>query len=1088
MRKKFLRLAQVGELNMPKKQDIHKIMIIGSGPIIIGQACEFDYSGTQACKALRKLGYEVVLVNSNPATIMTDPDVADITYIEPLNLTRLTQIIEKERPDALLPNLGGQSGLNLCSELSEAGILKKYHVQVIGVQVGAIQRGEDRIEFKNTMAKLGIEMPRSQVAYTVEEAVKIAEELKYPVVLRPAYTMGGAGGGMVYNIDELKTVCARGLQASLVNQVLVEECIGGWEELELEVVRDANNNIITVCFIENIDPIGVHTGDSFCSAPMLTISEEVQKKLQEYSYKIVEAIEVIGGCNCQFAHDPVSDRIVVIEINPRTSRSSALASKATGFPIALVSAMLACGLTLDEIPCGKYGTLDKYQPDGDYVVIKFARWAFEKFKGAEDKLGTQMKAVGEVMSIGKTYKEAFQKAIRSLETGRYGLGFAKDFHEKSKEELLTMLNCPTSERQFIIYEALRKGATIDEIYELTKIKHYFLQEMLELVQEEEQLLKLKGSVPEMPILKQAKLDGFSDRYLSQLLEIPEEAIRAERLKFNIREAWEGVHVSGTENSAYYYSTYHLEEDKSPCSTDKKKIMILGGGPNRIGQGIEFDYCCVHAALALKKLGFESIIVNCNPETVSTDYDTSDKLYFEPLTLEDVLSIHDKEKPIGVIAQFGGQTPLNLANDLKKYGVNILGTSPETIDLAEDRDHFRAMMEKLNIPMPESGMAVNVQEALAIANKIGYPVMVRPSYVLGGRGMEIVHDDEMMRIYMSAAVGVTPDRPILIDRFLNHATECEADAISDGTNCFVPAVMEHIELAGVHSGDSACIQPSKNLTENQIATIKEYTRKIAVEMGVCGLMNMQYAIEGDTVYVLEANPRASRTVPLVSKVCSINMVQIATQIITASITGKPSPVPELKDREIKHYGVKEAVFPFNMFQEVDPILGPEMRSTGEVLGISESFGEAYYKAEEATQTRLPSEGTVLLSVCERDKAELPEIAKAFNELGFKVLATHKCYKLLESQNISCERVYKMYEGRPNVGDFIANSQIQLIINTPIGKESMHDDSYIRKMAIKHRIPYITTMAAAKASIEGIRAIKENKHFGVKSLQAHHDEIK
>ncbi len=1073
---------------MPKKQDIHKIMIIGSGPIIIGQACEFDYSGTQACKALKKLGYEIVLVNSNPATIMTDPDVADITYIEPLNLHRLTQIIEKEKPDALLPNLGGQSGLNLCSELAKEGVLEKNHVQVIGVQVDAIERGEDRIEFKNTMNQLGIEMPRSHEAYSVEEAVKIAEELHYPVVLRPAYTMGGAGGGMVYNVEELRTVCARGLQASLVHQVLVEECISGWEELELEVVRDAENNIITVCFIENIDPIGVHTGDSFCSAPMLTISEEVQKKLQEYSYKIVEAIQVIGGCNCQFAHDPVTGRIVVIEINPRTSRSSALASKATGFPIALVSAMLACGLTLKEIPCGKYGTLDKYVPDGDYVVIKFARWAFEKFKGAEDKLGTQMKAVGEVMSIGKTYKEAFQKAIRSLETGRYGLGFAKNFHEKSKEELLSMLNVPTSERQFIIYEALRKGASVEEIYELTKIKHYFLNQMLELVQEEEQLLKLKGAVPEMPILKQAKLDGFSDRYLSMLLEVSEEEIRNARKQFGICQAWEGVHVSGTQNAAYYYSTYHLKEDQSPCNTEKPKIMILGGGPNRIGQGIEFDYCCVHAALALKKLGFESIIVNCNPETVSTDYDTSDKLYFEPLTLEDVLSIHEKEKPVGVIAQFGGQTPLNLANDLKKYGVKILGTSPETIDLAEDRDHFRAMMEKLGIPMPESGMAVTVEDALAIANQIGYPVMVRPSYVLGGRGMEIVHDDDMMKVYMSAAVGVTPDRPILIDRFLNHATECEADAISDGTHCFVPAVMEHIELAGVHSGDSACILPSKNLTEKQIATIKDYTKKIAVEMGVCGLMNMQYAIEDDTVYVLEANPRASRTVPLVSKVCSINMVQIATQIITAELTGKPSPVPELKDHVIKHYGVKEAVFPFNMFPEVDPLLGPEMRSTGEVLGISESFGEAYYKAEEATQTRLPSEGTVLLSVCDRDKPELPEIAKSFNELGFRVIATHKCYKYLKERDIPCERIYKMYEGgRPNIGDGITNGEIQLIINTPVGKESRHDDSYIRKAAIKHRIPYITTMAAAKASVEGIRAIKENQHFGVKSLQAHHDEI-
>ena len=1081
------RCGKQGDLTMPKRQDINKIMIIGSGPIIIGQACEFDYSGTQACKALRSLGYEIVLVNSNPATIMTDPDVADITYVEPLNLKRLTQIIEKERPDALLPNLGGQSGLNLCSELSEAGVLDKFDVKVIGVQVDAIQRGEDRIEFKNTMNSLGIEMARSQVAYSIDEAVKIAEELKYPVVLRPAYTMGGAGGGMVYNVDELKVVCERGLQASLVGQVLVEECISGWEELELEVVRDAENNIITVCFIENIDPIGVHTGDSFCSAPMLTISEDVQKKMQDQAYKIVEAIGVIGGCNCQFAHDPVSGRIVVIEINPRTSRSSALASKATGFPIALVSAMLACGLTLKEIPCGKYGTLDKYVPDGDYVVIKFARWAFEKFKGAEDKLGTQMRAVGEVMSIGKTYKEAFQKAIRSLETGRYGLGFAKNFNSLSKEELLEKLRFPSSERQFIIYEALRKGATVDEIYELTKIKHWFLEQTLQLVNEEEELMKNKGQVPDEKALKQAKLDGFSDRYLSQILSVPEEDIRNARYKYGIREAWEGVHVSGTKDAAYYYSTYHLSEDKSPVS-DRKKIMILGGGPNRIGQGIEFDYCCVHAALALKDLGFESIIVNCNPETVSTDYDTSDKLYFEPLTLEDVLSIHEKEKPIGVIAQFGGQTPLNLAADLKKNGVNILGTSPETIDLAEDRDHFRAMMERLGIPMPESGMAVNVDEALEIANRIGYPVMVRPSYVLGGRGMEIVHDDEMMKVYMSAAVGVTPDRPILIDRFLNHATECEADAISDGEHCFVPAVMEHIELAGVHSGDSACILPSKNLTDKQVETIKDYTRKIAVEMNVCGLMNMQYAIEGDTVYVLEANPRASRTVPLVSKVCSINMVRLATEIMTAPFTGRKSPVPELRDKVIPHYGVKEAVFPFNMFQEVDPVLGPEMRSTGEVLGLSSSFGEAYYKAQEATQTRLPEEGTVLLSVCDRDKPELVQIAKDFYDLGFKILATGKSYEMIIDAGIPAKRIFKIYEGRPNIADEIANGEIQLIINTPAGKTSAYDDSYIRKEAIKHRVPYITTMAAAKASAEGIKAAKHNTHIGVKSLQAFHDEIK
>ncbi len=679
---------------MSQRKDIHKVLIIGSGPIVIGQACEFDYSGTQACKALKSLGYEIVLVNSNPATIMTDPETADVTYIEPLNPERMEQIIAKERPDALLPNLGGQSGLNLCSELAKTGVLEKYNVQVIGVQVDAIERGEDRIEFKKAMDSLGIEMARSEVAYSVEEAMGIADRLGYPVVLRPAYTMGGAGGGLVYNVEELKTVCARGLQASLVGQVLVEESILGWEELELEVVRDADNHMITVCFIENIDPLGVHTGDSFCSAPMLTISEEVQKRLQEKSYKIVESIQVIGGTNVQWAHDPKTDRDIVIEINPRTSRSSALASKATGFPIALVSAMLATGLTLADIPCGKYGTLEKYVPDGDYIVIKFARWAFEKFKGVEDKLGTQMRAVGEVMSIGKTFKEAFQKAIRSLETGRYGLGFAKDFNQKSKKELLQLLITPSSERYFIIYEALRKGASIEEIHELTKIKHYFLEQMKELVEEEEALMVGKWQRPVDSDLVKAKKNGFSDKYLSQILEIPEEEIREQRIGLGLEEAWEGVHVSGTKDSAYYYSTYNAE-DKNPVSEGKPKIMILGGGPNRIGQGIEFDYCCVHASLALKKLGFETIIVNCNPETVSTDYDTSDKLYFEPLTLEDVLSIYNKEKPVGVIAQFGGQTPLNLAADLEKNGVKILGTAPSVIDLAEDRDLFRAMMDKLD---------------------------------------------------------------------------------------------------------------------------------------------------------------------------------------------------------------------------------------------------------------------------------------------------------------------------------------------------------------------------------------------------------
>ena len=1071
---------------MPKRTDINKILIIGSGPIIIGQACEFDYSGTQACKALRKLGYEIVLVNSNPATIMTDPETADVTYIEPLNAERLEQIIAKERPDALLPNLGGQSGLNLCAELAKNGILDKYNVQVIGVQVDAIERGEDRIEFKKSMDAIGIEMARSQVAYSVEEALDIADQLGYPVVLRPAYTMGGAGGGLVYNKEELKTVCARGLQASLVGQVLVEESVLGWEELELEIVRDADNNMITVCFIENIDPMGVHTGDSFCSAPMLTVSEDVQKRLQEQAYRIVESVQVIGGTNVQFAHDPVSDRIVVIEINPRTSRSSALASKATGFPIALVSSMLAAGLTLKDIPCGKYGTLDKYVPDGDYVVIKFARWAFEKFKGVEDKLGTQMRAVGEVMSIGKTYKEAFQKAIRSLETGRYGLGFARNYNDLSRQDLLYKLAVPSSDRHFIMYEALRKGASVEEIHELTGVKAWFIRQMKELVEEEENILEYRGGLPSDKLLVSAKKDGFSDRYLSILLEIPEDQIRQRRISLGITEAWEGVHVSGTKSSSYYYSTYNAE-DKNPVNSDRPKIMILGGGPNRIGQGIEFDYCCVHAALSLKKLGFETIIVNCNPETVSTDYDTSDKLYFEPLTLEDVLSIYEKEQPLGVIAQFGGQTPLNLASELENNGVRILGTSPSVIDLAEDRDQFRAMMDRLGIPMPESGMASTVQEALVIAERIGYPVMVRPSYVLGGRGMEVVYDAESMTGYMEAAVGVTPDRPILIDRFLNHALECEADAVSDGAHAFVPAVMEHIELAGIHSGDSACIIPSVHISEEHVRTIKEYTRKIAEEMHVKGLMNMQYAIENGTVYVLEANPRASRTVPLVSKVCNIRMVPLSIEIITSEFTGNPSPVPALKEQDIPYYGVKEAVFPFNMFPEVDPLLGPEMRSTGEVLGLSDNYGEAFCKAQEATQTRLPLEGTVLISVNRRDKPEAAEIAEGFADCGFRILSTGETCSLIQAAGIPAERVKKLYEGRPNILDMITNGQIDLIINSPSGKESIHDDSYLRKAAIKAKIPYMTTMAAAKAAVAGIRYVKKHGRGDVKSLQQLHSEI-
>jgi carbamoyl-phosphate synthase large subunit len=1066
---------------MPRRNDIKKVLIIGSGPIVIGQACEFDYSGTQACKALRKLGYEIVLVNSNPATIMTDPGMADATYIEPLNLQALTEIIENEKPDAILPNLGGQTGLNLTSELARTGVLDKYGVKVIGVRVDAIERGEDRIAFKETMNRLGIEMPKSEPAFSVETAEKIAARLGYPVVIRPAYTLGGTGGGLVYNLEELRTVASRGISASLVGQILVEESVLGWEELELEVVRDAKNQMITVCFIENVDAMGVHTGDSYCTAPMLTIDPKLQKQLQKYSYDIVEAIQVIGGTNIQFAHDPETGHVVVIEINPRTSRSSALASKATGFPIALISSMLAAGLTLDEIPYWREGTLDKYTPSGDYVVVKFARWDFEKFPGGLDKLGTQMRAVGEVMSIGKTYKEAFQKSIRSLEKGRYGLGFVKNFYKKTLNELMDLLAEPSSERQFIMYEALRRGASVEALYKKTYIKPWFIEQMKELVELEEKILPFKGRNLPDDLFRQAKKDGFSDRYLSLLLNIPEKDIRERRMAMNVRQAWEPVPVSGVENAAYYYSTYN-GPDKVGVS-QRRKIMVLGGGPNRIGQGIEFDYCCVHAAFALRDEGYESIMVNCNPETVSTDYDTSDKLYFEPLTVEDVLSIYEKEKPEGVIVQFGGQTPLNIANELARAGVKIIGTSPETIDLAEDRDRFRQMMGKLGIPMPESGMASTLEEAIQIAKRIGYPLMVRPSYVLGGRGMEVVHDEEMLGQYVSAAVGVTPERPILIDKFLENAIECEADAISDGSEAFVPAVMEHIELAGIHSGDSACVIPPISIPHRHLETINEYTKKIAIEFKVVGLMNIQYAICRDLVYILEANPRASRTVPLVSKVCNIPMARIATQIML----GKKFSDLNLKPRTIPHFGVKEAVFPFNMFPEVDPLLGPEMRSTGEVLGLADSFGLAFYKAEEAAQQMLPANGTVLITVNQNDKGGALEVAREFKRLGFKIKATEGTHRFLNQQGIESELILKMHEGRPNIGDGIKNGEIQLVINTPSGRLSTYDDSYIRKDAIKYKIPYITTTAAAVAAAKGIAAFRRG-HGRAKSLQNYHADIK
>ncbi|MBO4438920.1 MAG: carbamoyl-phosphate synthase large subunit [Spirochaetaceae bacterium] len=1083
---------------MMKRTDIDKVLIIGSGPIVIGQACEFDYSGTQACKALREQGYKIVLVNSNPATIMTDPVMADATYIEPLNVERLSQIIEKERPDALLPNLGGQTGLNMACELNKAGVLDKYGVKVIGVNLDAIERGEDREIFKETMKSLGIDTPRSGICHTVEGAEKIAEEIGYPLVVRPAYTMGGQGGGFCYNVEELRTIVSNGLDLSMTHQCLIEESILGWEELEVEVVRDAKNQMVAICFIENIDAVGVHTGDSFCSAPFLTIDKELEEHLKRDAFKIVESIGVIGGTNVQFAHNPKTGRVVIIEINPRTSRSSALASKATGFPIALISAKLASGMTLDEIPYWRDGTLDKYTPggapDGDYVVLKFARWAFEKFRGVEDSLGTSMKAVGEVMAIGKTFKETFQKAIRGLENGRPGLGFAKDFNKKSAAELCEMLKVASSERYFQLYEAIRKGVSIEKLHEITYVKEYFLKQMKELVELEEEMLKTPGRVPADNLLIQAKKDGFSDKYLSKILKVSEKAIRDRRNELGIKEAWLAVPVSGVKNANYYYSTYNAP-DKSVATDNKKKIMILGGGPNRIGQGIEFDYCCCHAAMQLKEMGYETIIVNCNPETVSTDYDTSDKLYFEPVTTEDVLQIYEKEKPFGVIVQFGGQTPLNIARELQENGVNILGTSIDSIDIAEDRDLFRHMMEKLNIPMPESGMAVDFDEAKELADKIGYPIMIRPSFVLGGRGMEVIYDEKTLKEYVEKAVGVTPDRPLLIDRFLKNALECEADALADSTHVYIPAVMEHVELAGIHSGDSACVIPPVSIPADNLATIKEYTKKIAESLHVCGLMNMQYAIEDGKVYVIEANPRASRTVPLVSKVCDTQMARLATRMML----GESLESLGLKDKVIPYFGAKEAVLPWNRFPGVDPILGPEMRSTGEVLGLAANFPLAFYKAQEAAGSELPhapaawENKKVLISLSNKEgqKKEVLTIGKTLKDLGFTLIGTQGTADFYNANGIKCEVVNKIGAGRPDVVDLIMNKEVCLVINTPKAKRNYAEDrKTIRKACLKYKVSYITTIAGALAAVKGIESVKNGNggEGGVKSLQEYHSLIK
>ena len=1063
---------------MAQRKDIRKILIIGSGPIVIGQACEFDYSGTQACKTLRNLGYEIVLANSNPATIMTDPGMADHTYIEPLNVASVEKIIAKEKPDALLPNLGGQTALNLAIALHDEGVLEKYNVQVIGVDLEAIKRGEDRIEFKETMGRIGVPVAASEPCYSVEEGEKVAEKLGYPVVLRPAYTMGGTGGGIVYNVEELRTVMARGLSASLIGQVLVEECVIGWEELELEVMRDASGDKITVCFIENVDPMGVHTGDSFCVAPMLTVPESLQKRLQEYSYRILDAIGVIGGCNVQFAHNPADDRVIVIEINPRTSRSSALASKATGCPIAVLSTRMAAGVTLAEMPYWRDGSMDKYTPSGDYVVVKFARWAFEKFPQAKDALGTQMKAVGEVMSIGANFKEAMQKAIRSLEIGRHGLGMVKKWEKLSADELREKLHTPSSERYFQIYEAFKKGVTVEEVFKQTSIGKWFLTQIWEMAQMELKLAACNWMSLDDELLRQAKRDGFSDKYLARIFNVAEAVVRDRRMKAGIVATYCRVPVSGTGNGEdYYYSTYSGRPDEVAVS-DHRKIMILGGGPNRIGQGIEFDYTCVHAAFALRDAGYETVLINCNPETVSTDYDTSDKLYFEPLTVEDVLSIYRKEKPDGVIVQFGGQTPLNIAQELKDLGVNIIGTQPEGIRLAEDREYFRERMIALGIRQPESGTAVSLDEAVKLARKIGYPVMVRPSFVLGGRGMAVIYDEPTLVKYAAESLQVSPEYPMLIDRFLGNAIETEVDALSDGAETFVATVMEHIELAGIHSGDSACAIPPITLSEKYINIIEDYAARIARDFKVVGILNVQFAVCEGEVYIIEANPRASRTVPLVAKVTGVPLARIATNLMLGHKLSEYKELLRKKDRT--YVGVKEAVFPFNMFPEVDPILGPEMRATGEVMGLAESFGLAYFKAQQAAGATLPLEGTALLTVAPGERDGLIDTAKGLAEMGFRIVATEGTAEFLNANGIKAEVVKKLNEGRPNIGDLIKNRSVQLIINTPLGRSSKIDDSFIRMMAIQYKIPYMTTMAAARATVAGIKAAKHDK-IVPKSLQ-------
>jgi carbamoyl-phosphate synthase large subunit len=1101
---------------MPKRTDIKRILIIGSGPIVISQACEFDYSGTQACKALKEEGFEVILVNSNPATIMTDPDMADCTYIEPISPDILEKIIARERPDALLPTLGGQTGLNVSVALYESGVLQKYGVQMIGAKYEAIKKGEDRSLFKESMKKIGLDLPRSGLAYNLNEAIEIAKGIGFPLIVRPSFTLGGTGGGVAYNIKELEEVAARGLEWSAVHEILIEESVLGWKEFELEVMRDLNDNVVIICSIENFDPMGVHTGDSITVAPAQTLTDKEYQRMRDAAIRAIREIGVeTGGSNIQFAIRPEDGRMVIIEMNPRVSRSSALASKATGFPIAKIAAKLAVGYALDEIPNDiTRKTPASFEPTIDYCVVKIPRFAFEKFPGADSTLTISMKSVGETMAIGRTFKEALQKGLRSLEIGRYGLGadgkdkfpYPSDIPNEQirgqiLEEVTKRLVTPNEERIFYIRYGLLLGMKVEEIHELTQIDPWFLFNIQEIIDLEKEIRSYGPKVKDLELwkttrtpdqmrlpdalLRKAKEYGFSDHQLGTLLGFDEATLRTLRGTKGIQPTYKLVDTCGAEFEAYtpyYYSTYETEDESG--RSEKKKVMILGGGPNRIGQGVEFDYCCVHAAFALKELGYETIMVNSNPETVSTDYDTSDKLYFEPLTLEDVLHIVRTEKPDGVIVQFGGQTPLNLAVSLERNGAKIIGTSPENIDRAEDRKRFQVLLKKLGLIQPLNGTATSPEEAKRVANEISYPVVVRPSYVLGGRAMEIIYDETSLERFVQRAVEASSEHPILIDKFLEDAIEIDVDAVADGESCVIAGIMEHIEEAGIHSGDSACVIPPFSLSDELIDQLKRNTYALARELQVVGLMNMQYAIKNDVIYVLEVNPRASRTVPFISKATGIPWAKVAAKVMVGKKLRELGIFGEVK---IDHIAVKESVFPFNRFYGVDTVLGPEMKSTGEVMGIDTDFGIAFAKSQIAAGTRMPLKGRVFISVMNKDKRPVVFVAKKLIDLGFEIVATKGTAKVLSNNGIPVQTVFKVGEGRPDIVDRIKNGEIDLVINTPGGKKPKADEVAIRTQAVAHNIPCITTLSGASAAVNGIESLLK-RGMSVHSIQEYHQKIK